>query len=85
MENLKFHLSPKHHNTPLPLEKLQFDLTEVGPPERDKTDRLLRDWNDVWVKRHSSASTEYIEKRTKRQKLPIQFVQVLTNFWYSHT
>ena len=33
--------------------------TEVGPPERDKTDRLLRDWNDVWVKRHSSASTEY--------------------------
>jgi hypothetical protein len=38
----------------------------------------------VWVKRLLSASTEYIEK-TKRQKLPIQFVQVLTNFWYSHT
>jgi hypothetical protein len=37
------------------------------------------------VKRSLSASTEYIEKRTKRLKLPIQFVQVLTNFWYSHT
>ena len=37
------------------------------------------------VNRSLSASTEYIEKRTKRLKLPIQFVQVLTNFWYSHT
>ena len=38
-----------------------------------------------WVKRLLSAPTEYIEKKPKRQKLPIQFVQVLTNFWYSHT
>ena len=58
--------------------------TEVGPPERDKTEGS-QELNDVWVKRFVSASTEYIEKRTKRQKLPIQFVQVLTNFWYSHT
>jgi hypothetical protein len=57
-------------------------FTEVGPPERDKTDRS-QELNDGWVKRPLGVSTEYIEK--PRQKLPIQFVQVLTNFWYSHT
>jgi hypothetical protein len=39
----------------------------------------------VWVKRFVSASTEYIEKERNGRNLPIQFVQVLTNFWYSHT
>jgi hypothetical protein len=35
--------------------------TEVGPPERDKTEGS-QELNDVWVKRFVSASTEYIEK-----------------------
>jgi len=36
-------------------------MTEVGPPERDKTEGS-QELNDVWVKRLLSASTEYIEK-----------------------
>jgi len=35
----------------------------------------------VWAR--LGAQPNYIEKRTAT--LPIQFVQVLTNFWYSHT
>ena len=57
----------------------------MGLPERTRQ-TVRKGLNDVWVRRRSAplgAQLNYIEKRTAT--LPIQFVQVLTNFWYSHT
>jgi hypothetical protein len=71
---------------------LSYDDGRVQPgdaiPTIDAgTQTVCERLNDVWV-RGRSASYRFIIKRhfsDKVQLLPIQFVQVSTNLWYSHT
>jgi hypothetical protein len=56
----------------------QAICTEVGPPEKTRQ-TVRKGLNDGLGETPLGAQLNYIEKRTAT--LPIQFVQVLTNFW----
>ena len=54
--------------------------TEVGPPGKGTRQTVRVGLNDVFSVRRALGAQWNILKK-ERQKLPIQFVQILTNFW----